>query len=50
MRIFCLADLPQEEAQIFLLRETGELRRVVQSYVDQSLDPRLPQDTEELLC
>src|SRR5437879_1959016 len=42
------ADLAQEVGQIVALGETGELRDVVQTYVDQARDAGVLQPSEEL--
>lgn len=49
MEIIDPADRPEEIAKIIPLGETGQLRDVVESYVDHSLDTRPDQQGKELL-
>src|SRR5882762_7037363 len=48
MDVFGAADCFEEEAQVFFLRKTGQLRSVVKPDVDQPPDARLLQTAEEL--
>ena len=43
------AHFPQKKPQVILLREAGELRRVVEVNIDDALHARIPQRREEVL-
>src|SRR5262249_13214725 len=48
MPVVGAAELAQEERQVFALGEGGELRGVVEAHVDEALDARAPQGSEEV--
>src|SRR5262249_29207407 len=48
MNVIGAANLAQEELQILSFRETRQLRNIVQSHIDESLNSIAPEESEEL--